>query len=197
VVRNLSPPAKFVLIALISAFAVATAACTFLVSFKDPEDGGATVDASRDTGGSGEDVVTDGPRPPLEAGTDFCPGYTADPAARPCSINSGRPVTAYCACDRLKNYQGSKGDLVTCAANGDVADTTHCENGCALYPPAISSVCDQCQAKADGKYCATEFGGDAGKVLLECRGGHQFQTAIDCPGVTRCIGPGPDAGCGT
>lgn len=174
------------------------AACTFLVSFDDdgPEDAGISFDASPPEDVSATDDTGPGPDVP-DASSPFCPGYVADPAATPCSINADRPATAYCGCDRLRNYQGSPDDLVTCGSDGGILAVEPCAFGCALYPPGTSSACDGCQGREDGRYCASDFGVDAGKAIMECRGGRQVESAIDCPGATRCLGLGPDAGCGS
>ncbi|WP_394826641.1 hypothetical protein [Pendulispora albinea] len=158
--------------------------CTFLANFDDPspkpgpggEDGG--VEAS---------AVADG-------GPSNCPGYMLDPKAQPCSVNRGRARGIYCACNGLANYQGSRDDLVICDGDGGIVEVTACSNGCAFYPAGIPDSCDPCAGRADGKWCATEFGVDAGRVLMSCQAGRQAPgSAFQCP--ARCTGAGPGAAC--
>ncbi|WP_394847997.1 hypothetical protein LZC95_11095 [Pendulispora brunnea] len=140
--------------------------CTFLATFDDP--------------------------PPRVV---HCAGYTADPAAEPCSFQRGRGTGTYCACDPLvRNYQASANDLVTCSNDGTIVQSTSCTQGCAFYPAPLPGICDPCPGRADGTWCGRELGIDSGTVILTCRKGKQeAETAFHCP--TACSGTGPAAEC--
>ena len=133
----------------------------------------------------------DEPPPPVR----HCAGYTADPAADPCSFHADSGVGTYCACDPLvRNYQASANDLVTCSNDGTIVRVTSCAEGCAFYPSPLQGTCDPCPGHADGTWCARELGIDSNKVIMTCRRGRQEpESAFDCP--TACSGTGPAAEC--
>jgi hypothetical protein len=177
--------------ALLALFTSATWGCTFLIAFDEvplPEDGGVEAQA-------------DAPRTPVldaDARAHEDAGDAAEDATDLDALTAceGMASGLYCGNNQIKDYPGSKDDLVLCDG-GKVWEVTHCDggSGCIRMPNPQPDQCDECWRKADGFFCGRDMPGWTernAKVRVQCMAGGQVGILV-C--ATNCISDGTKSRC--
>ena len=174
-----------------AAAAIGLAGCTFLITFDE-----VPVDDAGLEAGTGPDAA-DAPAAP-DAAADAPPVTDAAAELDLSKLGScdGMVNGLYCGNNQIKDYPGSRDDLVACDG-GAVASVTHCDggSGCIRMPNPQPDQCDECWRKADGFYCGRDMPGWSSRnarVLVRCMAGGQVGITVCTNG---CVSNGAASAC--
>jgi hypothetical protein len=161
-----------------SAVALATlAGCTFLISFDDAPRAEAEADAESP---ARADVTNAPDVEVVDAGPSDAPKDIDLAEVTSCvGMSSG----LYCGNNQIKNYPGSKDDLVACDG-GKVASVKACTTGvgCIHMPNPKPDQCDECARKpVGGFYCGRDmyqWVAENKDVRVQCMAGSTVDTTL-------------------
>jgi hypothetical protein len=195
-------------------FGLTASACSLLVQFRDAPTGSdaSTVEPS-DAGRQREDSSfvepdpEDANTPPLDANSadGGRPNTVFTGGTNACTITTSTGIRTpgfYCASQpKVSAYLGKLSNhLVECIGT-DATDVTTkhsitvCVRGCVPMPPGVPDICDDCDGKPDGDYCAAEFRypwfSQSADGIVKCVGGRAVtNTGTKCPDSTSCKATG-------
>lgn len=154
--------------ALAGVVATCAVGCTFLVTFDDLPDRGQAIDegeidagrkssSSSSSSSSGDDgASSSSSSSSSSSGAPFPPA--CDDAFDLTSIGCGTYPRAECGDEPgLTGVDLPADDLVECDAQMEPKCLRHCPHGCVKMPTGFPDACDDCDGKADGIYCSSEF----------------------------------------
>lgn len=162
--------------------------CTFLISFDDvpraeePIDDG-TVDSGRRSSSSSSSSGDTSSSSSSSSASSASSSGTVEVFPPACdenfdlgTVGCGNYPRAECGDEPgLTGTELPASDLLECDATKQPQCLRHCPHGCVKMPNGFPDACDDCNGKADGTYCTSEFRNwpaSNAVFLFECQGGN-------------------------